>query len=484
MASISSLRKDTFAYGVATLAERTISFLILPLLTKSIAQELYGIWTQIIITTALVSSVVLMGFHTAAVRFLAGGNNRQENSSLFHAMLTVVLVNSFFVIVLTSLFTSSLTKLVFKDAQFSSFIPLLGFFLISEALFELIAAFLRAQKKIILLSFYYFLKTSLRISILAIGLLIFHVGLFQTIFGILVIQAFLIIFIYVKDILKKVGLSISIGGIPWKQIIFFSLPLVPYSILIWANNFVDRYLILHILDIKQVSIYAVAYSLAAIVGLFYSVIGFTLYPYLAKLWNEGDKIGAAKTLKKAMEYYLFCVIPFIALISVLSDPIIKIFSKSDYLSNWQVIFWLGIGIGIFGLYQLNIYSTLLADKTLLNLKLSAISLFTNVLLNVLLIPNVGILGAAFATFISNSILTFWIIKVGKKYLPYIFPWRSTIKIILATLVMTFILLITKQYVIINNLWTLILITSLGMGIYGTIDLLNKNSLLLRFARNI
>jgi O-antigen/teichoic acid export membrane protein len=482
--SVSSLRNDTFFYGIATLSERGISFLIIPLLTKSISQELYGIWTQIIITAALVSNIILMGFHTAAVRFLAGGESRQESSSLFHAMLAIVLANGFIVIALAFLFTSPFTGLVFKDVRFSNFIPLLSYFLISEAIFELVAAFLRAQNKIILLSFYYFIKSSLKISILAIGLLALHIELYQTILGMIAMQVVLIIFIYVKDILMKVGLSISIWNIRWKTIMFFSLPLVPYSMLIWANNFVDRYVILHLLDIKQVSIYAVAYSFAAIVGLFYSVIGFTLYPYLAKLWNEGDKIGAAKTLKKAMEYYLFCVIPFIALISVLSDPIIKIFSKSDYLSNWLVIFCLGVGIGVFGLYQLNIYSTLLANKTFLNVKLSAVSLSVNVLLNIILVPIIGILGASIATLLSNSVLALWIIRIGKQYLPYIFPWKLTIKIIMATFIMSSILLVVKEYVEISNLWILIFFIALGSGIYGTIDLLNKYSLLIRLRRNL
>jgi len=482
--SASSLRNDTFFYGIATLSERGLSFLIIPLLTKSISQELYGIWTQIIITAALVSNIILMGFHTAAVRFLAGGNNQQESSNLFHGMLAIVLANSIIIIILTFLFASPLSQLVFRDTRFLKFIPLLGFFLVSEALFELVAAFLRAHKEIQVLSVYYFVKTAMRIVILGVGILIFHIGLFQTIIGIVASQLGFILFIYIKNILKKIGLSLSFGNIHWKTILFFSLPLVPYGILIWANNFVDRYFILHLLDITQVSIYAVAYSLAAIVGLFYSIIGFTLYPYLANLWNNGDKNSAAETLHKTIEYYLFFTIPFIALLTILSSPIIKIFSRVEYLSNWQVVLWLGVGIGMFGLYQLNIYSILLANKTLLNLEISAVSLFGNILFNMFLIPSVGILGAAIATFLSNSILACWSIQSGKKYLPYLFPWRTTLKIILATCFMSFVLLIAEHHVEINSVWRLICLMGVGSGIYGAIDLLNKNSIILGLSKNI
>ncbi len=480
----SSLRSDTLFYGVSVLCERMVSFLILPLLTKSIAQELYGVWSQIIITAGLISNIILMGFHTAVVRFLSGRENSRERSEIFHAMLAIVLFNSFIVIMIAFFFASPLSHLVFRDVRYSAFIPLLGFFLVSDTLFELVAAFLRAGKSIQLVSLYYFIKAAVRIGLLAVGILMLRLELDQAIMGIVGAQLILILFIYLKDILREVGLRISVTDIPWRKIMLFSLPLVPYSIVIWANNFVDRYFILHIIDITQVSIYAVGYSLATIVGLFYSVLGYTLYPYLTRLWNARDKIGTAETLHKATEYYLFCTIPVIALLANLGTPLVKIFAKSEYVSNWQVIFFLGVGIGSFGLYQLNIYIILLANKTLFNLKVSAVGLFVNVIFNTILIPMIGILGAAIATFLSNSVLAFWIIREGKKYLSFVFPWRSTMKIVIATCIMTLILTLTGQYVQIENLGTLILVFTLGAGVYGAIDLLNKNSFLLRLCRNI
>ena len=67
---VSSLKNDTLFYGVAVLAERLIGLLIISLLTKTLSQEFYGIWTQMIVTTGLLSPIVLMGFYSAAVRFL------------------------------------------------------------------------------------------------------------------------------------------------------------------------------------------------------------------------------------------------------------------------------------------------------------------------------------------------------------------------------------------------------------------------------
>jgi O-antigen/teichoic acid export membrane protein len=479
-----SLKGSTFLYGISILTERFLSFLIIPILTRSLGQELYGIWTQMIVTRGLLSVIILLGLPTAVVRFLAGEKDKQKISSLFHTMLCIVLLNAFLVIIFAFLFDTPLSKIMFGNVYFSKFVFLFGFFLAVEVLFELAAAFLRARYEIKLLSIYYFLSNGGRVIILFLGLVIFHLNLFQAILFIIGLQFFLFVFIYVKDIFNQIGLSISFTQIDCKEVFSFSLPLVPYSFLIWGNNFIDRYLILRILNIESVSVYAVAYSLSAIVGIFYSILGFTIYPRMATLWNNSDKIGAAETLRKGIEYYLFFAVPFIAFLTILSTPLVKLLSSVEYISNWQVVFCLSMGIGTFGLYQLYVYTILLANKVLFNLNISVFALFSNIVLNLILIPKMGILGAAIATFLSNSILAFSAIVVGKRYLPLVFPWSAITKIIIATLVMSIFLLIARHYFDLNKFLQLVFTGIIATIIYGGINFANKNPIFLQLRKNI
>jgi O-antigen/teichoic acid export membrane protein len=477
-----SLKNDMFFYGTAIGAERFISFLIIPLLTKTLPQEIYGVWTQIIITTGLMSPVVLLGFPSAMVRFISGKKDNQEKSTLFHGMLGIESLNLFLVTALIIILKPFLGRMMFGDARFFDFIYLFGFFLAADALFELTIAFLWADKQIRLLSIYSFLKNGIRIGILALAILLFHIDLFHAIIFIVVVQFLLVICVYINHVFKKVGFSIWTRKVRWREIMLFSFPLIPYSVFIWTNNFVDRYFILHILNINRVSIYAVSYSLAAVIGVFYSVLGFTIYPHMAALWNEGDKIGASGVICKAIRYYFFFAVPSIAGLTILSAPIIKIVSTAEYFLSWQVIFWLCLGIAVFGLYELNVFAILLAKKTILNLKITAVALVVNVILNIIMIPRIGILGAAVSTCVSNSVLAFWTIAVSKRYLPYGFPWRDIAKIVLATTIMSLFLLTVTFNISINNFFTLGCIIVLGLGIYGSIDMLSKNSFLLELVR--
>lgn len=447
-------------------------------------QEMYGVWSQMIVTASLLSGLVLLGFQTAAVRFLAGTKDQQETRAMFHAMLSIVLINSFVVIILTFVFVQPLSHAMFGDARYFEFIPLFGCLLVSEALFELFIAFLRAQTAIPLLSFYYFLKTVSRTGLLALAIIVFHSDLLQALIYYVFFQTFLAVAIYVKDFWRKVGFSITLYSSRWKEIMFFSLPLVPYGIIIWTNNFVDRYFILHLLDVKQLSIYAVGYSLGAITGLFYSILGFTLYPHMAKCWNDGDKTGAANNLQRALEYYLFFACPFIALLTILYTPLVKILSTPEYISHWQVVLWLSAGVFVFGIHQFTMYPIILANKTAVNLKLSVAALIVNVALNVMLIPWAGITGAAVSKFISNCILAYGTMKISYKYLPCSFPWSTAIKTAFATVIMSIDVFIVAQVVEINSLWLLALTIAFAGGVYGSVDLLSRNSFLLKLFRNL
>ncbi len=94
-----------------------------------------------------------------------------------------------------------------------------------------------------------------------------------------------------------------------------------------------------------------------------------------------------------------------------------------------------------------------------------------------MIPRIGILGAAVATCMSNSVLASWTIVVSKRYLPYGFPWRDFVKIVLATGIMSLFLLTVTFSISIDNFFTLGCIIVLALGIYGSIDIVSRNSLI-------
>jgi O-antigen/teichoic acid export membrane protein len=480
------VKRDTVVYGIGVGTERIISFMMLPVLTKNLTPELYGIWSQIIVTIGLLTPVTLMGFQTAMVNFFSGGNSEPAGKNgIFHGMLLIVLANSTVVLVACAfLFPDLVGWLMFGNTGFKTFAQIFGLLLITEVIFELLAAYLRADRRIRRLSIYYIVKSTSRIGIIVTVIVIFHQNLLVALVWLTIAQFLMIFWIYWNDIYRKTGFSLdlSMRDGRWQQIIRFALPLIPYSFLIWINNFLDRYLILHILDITQVSIYAVAYTLAAAISIFYSILGFTLYPYLANHWNDERRQAVSAMMEKGFAYYIFFSIPFIALMVILNEPIIQLLTTRSFIADPALILFLALAIGMFGLYQINLYIILLGGKSLLNMKIVMAASLINLILNLLLIPSIGILGASIAMCLSNSFLAYWSFSAGREIHIYAFPWRILGRSLVLTGAVSVSLFAAIHFIAVSDLWTLGIVATTALSIYFLLDLLHKDSLLLKLRR--
>jgi O-antigen/teichoic acid export membrane protein len=480
----STLTSNTVFYGISSLVERVISFIMIPLLTKTLAQELYGVWTQIIVTLGFLSPLILLGFASASVRFLAGEHDKEKISSIFHAMFLTTSVLCVFVLLFLSVFTPGVSRLMFGSLKFSDFVLIFGLLLVSEAMFELTMSFLRSENHIKLLSLYYLLKNCGRLLILGLGIMVLKIYFPLVIMIIVIFQLSLVFFVYFIHILRKIGIKLSSIKTHWKKILLFSLPLLPYGLLIWGNNFIDRYLILHIIGLKQLSVYALSYSLAAAVSLFYSILGFTLYPHVAKLWNIGDKAGVVSVISKSLQLYLFFCVPFVVILAVFSPQIIRLISTPEYISSWLVVLLLSGGIVFFGLHQLSIYPILLNDRTIETFKLAGLALLFNLLLNLLFISVLGIIGAALANFSSNFLLAALTIIMSKKQLELKLPWKVFGRTLVYGVFMVLFISGLKYFTRISGANSLILAILLSLVFYALLDILSKDSLLNRLRRSL
>lgn len=467
----SPLRKDTIVYGAATLGERFASLMLLPLLTKTLTPELYGVWSQIVVSAGISVNLLLLGLNTAAVHFLAGARDSHDQRAVVHGMLALVLGNSALVILLTFVLTDALSRLLFGDPAFARFVRLLGVFWAEEAIFELLAAVVRARRKISRLSLYYVVKNALRLIALAIGLVVMGLSLVTAVWFLVLLQLFLLAAIYWVEISGSGREERPWGAPRWRDILAFALPLVPYSIFVWTNNFADRYIVLHILDLRRMSVYAVAYSLAAIGGLVYSVLGFVLYPYLVERWNAGDRVGAAEILRDATHTYVALFVPFLIILVMLRTPITQILATRAYLASPAVILALGIGIGLFGLYQLNLYTTLLAGKMPANFAILSVATLVNLALNLALVSRLDILGAALATVVSNAVLAVPTVVVSRRALPYAFPRRAAARIAAGALAMAAFLFVARSALDVGNILTLGAVAIISFALYASLGFL-------------
>jgi O-antigen/teichoic acid export membrane protein len=218
-------------------------------------------------------------------------------------------------------------------------------------------------------------------------------------------------------------------------VLTFSLPLVALALLTALNNFTDRFFLTHLHGLNEVAIYSAAYSLAAIASFFYSVLGFTLFPVLSRRWAEGSLEETGQLVSRVMLVYLFFLMPFIAGLTVVGPSLMRLLATDAYETPAYLLLTLGCGIGLFGLYQIAFYVTLLGHGSVRALPLMGVAAGANVLLNAMLVPRYGGFGAALAGCASNAVLALQTLRLARQILPWRFPWSAGLRILLRTLCM-------------------------------------------------
>ena len=430
--------KGTLSYASARFAERMVTFFILPVLTKTITPLEYAVWTQSIIVAGVLMPVILLKFETTLVQFFPNWNNqnKKQNSTILF-MLTLALLLFCIVAVITFVFNEQIAYIIFGDYQKSLYIPLIIVLLLSELLFEFFIALLRISNRIGKISIYILMKAIWRLGILILVLIGINGNFYYALGSFVIFQLFITLVLYIWEVnlfsLVKAGLK---KGRPnWEKLLKFTLPLVPFIILMMIHNFIDRFLITHFLGLKSLAIYSAGFSIAVVITFFHSTISFMLYPELSRRWASKNKTKIKYLMEKVVTSYLALTIPFLVFVGIAGNDALLVLTTSDYLISNKTLFLLSLNMGMFGLFQFAHYIVILDRGTLNAPILMTFITGINILLNLLLIPKIGILGSALSGFFSTFALALVVYKMSQKNLKWNFPLIESVKILLRSLIM-------------------------------------------------
>jgi O-antigen/teichoic acid export membrane protein len=180
----------------------------------------------------------------------------------------------------------------------------------------------------------------------------------------------------------------------------YGLPLVPYTLLVTTNAMIDRYFIAHLSGVDQAGVYALSYGLIASVMVMGNAIAYVIYPRLSVLWAQGDTTACKGLLGQAQSALLFFAVPSVCGLMVLYPEAVRMIAGSKFVLEPEVVAMIGIAHVFLGLYGIDSNIVDLGRGSALLLVPLAAAALVNVLFNAVLIPVVGLFGAAIATMAS------------------------------------------------------------------------------------
>ena len=254
----------------------------------------------------------------------------------------------------------------------------------------------------------------------------------------------------------------------------FSLPLVPFSILLSINTFSDRLFIVYYHGLELLASYSAAFSIAAIITFFYSVLSFTLFPELSKRWANGDKYSVAILMNKTMMVYMGLLIPFLVFIMVSGVDTLAALTTKDYIISTKVILLISINIGLYGLYQIAFYLVLLGRGSANAPIIMLVTAIINLFFNFQLVPEYGLFGAAIAGALSSVTLVGIAFFMSQKILKWKFPLVDSIYIFFRAFFMGLLMWSAMLWSDGSTIYLITVLTLSGV-VYGTMDLFSKKN---------
>jgi O-antigen/teichoic acid export membrane protein len=420
----------------AQLAGLVLLLIQLPILTRGLGDTLYGTWALISVTITLITPFSVLSLYIAIVRFLAAEKDADVIREDFISTCTIVFITGSALSILMLLLAGPMAELVFRDAGASQYLRLSSILILLNSFNMLVLGFLRTRRMIGL----YTILTLAKI-VLQLALIVLVFGLGFELEGVIYAN---IIALFIPDVVAMIIAVRQTGfEIPrfshMRTYLKWSLPLIPIEVMAWVIQASDRYLVSYFLGVAAAGIFSAAYNIGQYAAFAQVPLGIVLFPNVVKTHGEDRHLETKKYLKYSTKYVMMIAIPAAFGLSILAKPLLAILTTPEFTSGIIIVPFSAFGSVFYCFYLMGFYVINLVNKTYLALRLLGTAAVLNFVLNIILIPRMGLLGVSLATLISSFALGMLTLVVTRRYINFELSLFFIIKTVFASSVMTLVI---------------------------------------------
>ncbi len=448
-------------YIPGMLVKPVIGLLSLTVFTRIFSTTEYGLLMLITTTVTFINTVLFSCVNQSAIRYLPKYEGKERDQLISTSLISIIALALF---VLFLVFTVSKLFCCYFNETLLDLLYWIPFLICTEAGFNFLMAVIRAERRAARYSTNYILVS---IGKLAISLMLIYftdITIKYVFLGSIIANG--AIFILELNKLKyNYKLNIKYFSVKVLKLIWsYGLPIVGIATANQIISVSDRYFIEIFMDASHVGIYSASYSLSEMsIFMFINILMMANYPDLVYAFENSGEKATITLMRDMMSIYLLVLLPILFCIIVLSKDVIGIILGNSFLEANKILPWVSGGMFLMGLTNYFNKCFALKEKTKKLLFILVLIATINILLNIVLIPIVGITGAAVSTFISYLTGLIVTIILSRKSIKWEFPWRSFFKASFATVVMVIALLIFYNNE--KEIFNIIISLSLSLTIY-------------------
>ena len=381
-------------YGLGGVISKIIPLIMVPIVTRIMPTRAYfGISDLSNTVVQFSSALAVMGMYDAMYRMFFEKEDDEFKKDVCSTTLVFTIAMSIMVFSLLVIFKEQVARYFFSNTKYAYIVYISAIATLVGATNSIISAPTRMQNKrrvfLIANTISPILSYSISIPMLLAGYYTIALPLAAVISGITMELMFGILN-YRWFNPKRFNFTLL------KKLLFIAVPLFPNFLVYWIFNSSDRVMITNMIGIGAAGLYSVGSKLGNCSQLIYTAFAGGWQYFAFSTMKEDNQVKSNSLIFEYLGIVSFIATSFVC---ALSFPIFRILFSEQYISAYIIAPYLFLAPLLQMLFQIAANQFLVVKKTWPNMFILSIGAVLNVVMNLFLIPILGIEGASLSTLV-------------------------------------------------------------------------------------
>lgn len=387
------LLRNSAIFLLGNLGSKLITFFMVPLYTYYLSTSEYGTLDIIQTSINLLIPILTLELGQAALRYTVEKKDILERKKIFSSIVSFCIIAALLVIILS--------PIVFFIDVYKGIEIIFIFLLILNNFTNVFMSYVRGIGKSKEFAINGIIITIVTVALNIVLLVNYNWGLKGYLISLLTAQAFSILYLlYVSEVQKNFRKK-YINKAILSELIRFSFPIIPNTVMWWLINGSTRFFIMYYVGLSANGLFAVASKIPSIIAMITTI--FTQAWQISSYEEYGSKDRDEFYSSIFEKYSIFIFVVTIGCL-VIQKNVISFLVDETFLDSWKLIPFLVYGSVFQSLSSFLGTHYTASKQTKGTLTTSIYAGIASVICNIILIPYFGAFGASLTSFICFLIL--------------------------------------------------------------------------------
>jgi len=479
-----SLRKIARGTGIAfvgTLLALLLGFIARLIIARYGSESDYGTFSLAIVILTFATTLASLGLSDGAPRYIAYFRGRGETAKVRGVTsVSLQLVTIASVVIGIALFFSAqyIAANIFHTPELSPILKVLAIGIPFFSVINILASVFRGFDRMEPQAYFQYVLFNILFLLFVSVLAMLHLS-FANLFYAYVIALVLTFIGLLVYTMKRLPQPLTSAG--WqsnavlrKELVIFSLPLLITAILATIVFWLDSLLLGYFKTPEIVGLYNAASPLAKFISDPLGLMLLIYTPVATGLYSQNLMAELRRSYLISTKWIFSLTLPFFLVLFLFPEAVLNLFFGPTYVSAAPALRILSLGFIISNLFGPNQSILLALGKSRFIMWTALAAAITSVILNVVLIPPLGIVGAAIAIAVAVNLVRIVIAIKAYSSCRAQPMSKNLLKPVVASVILALLFKLAAGQIMSTSWWMLILLFILYYAIYGIAVVLTRS----------